>query len=185
LATYHLHPSIVDAALQAISGIQLLDEQGQVGGPLVPFALERLEMLGACSTQMWSWARITEQEAHKQVTKFDIDLCDEQGAVCVRMRGFSARVLSKEAQPQTSKSHFYHPVWKKAAGDASSEFSPLCVLHKGLSEAVEYGLKERGINVLGLSGGDYETVVCEVIETLQRLLATKATGLVQVLIPAA
>ncbi|WP_261627219.1 beta-ketoacyl synthase N-terminal-like domain-containing protein, partial [Pseudoalteromonas holothuriae] len=40
LATYHLHPSIVDAALQAISGIQLLDEQGQVGGPLVPFALE-------------------------------------------------------------------------------------------------------------------------------------------------
>ncbi|MBL4763652.1 MAG: SDR family NAD(P)-dependent oxidoreductase, partial [Gammaproteobacteria bacterium] len=185
LAGYHLHPSILDAALQAISGIKALDEQMQTGGPLVPFALERIEILGTCSAQMWSWARLAEQDKHKQVTKFDIELCDDQGVVCVRMRGFSARVLSMDTPHQSSENHLYHPVWELAASEQSAAVAPLCVLHKGLSPEVEAGLKDRDIEVSKLSDGDYETVVCEVIERFQQLLASKATGLVQVVISAA
>ena len=35
----------------------------------------------------------------EKVRKHDLDICDEQGNCCVRMRGFTARVLEEEIRP--------------------------------------------------------------------------------------
>ena len=46
---------------------------------------------------MWALVRYSAgSKAGDKVQKLDIDLCDEQGNVCVRMKGFSSRVLEGE-----------------------------------------------------------------------------------------
>ncbi|WP_343996904.1 SDR family NAD(P)-dependent oxidoreductase, partial [Ideonella azotifigens] len=84
---YQLHPSLVDAALQATLGLQ-------VGEPqlMLPFALGSLETFAPCTLAMWAIAqRCPGSQAGESVQRFDIDLCDEQGAVCVRLRQFGVR----------------------------------------------------------------------------------------------
>jgi acyl transferase domain-containing protein/acyl carrier protein/SAM-dependent methyltransferase len=94
---YILHPSIMDAALQAIIG--LLMSSGNSGAyvaakPILPFALEELEIIAACTARMWAWIRFNEGSRNgKKVQKFDIDLCDQTGRVCVRMKAISTKVL--------------------------------------------------------------------------------------------
>ncbi|HSI51715.1 MAG TPA: beta-ketoacyl synthase N-terminal-like domain-containing protein, partial [Ideonella sp.] len=86
-ADYLLHPSLLDAALQATLGLQ-------VGKPalMLPIALGALEAFSPCTTEMWAVAqRSPGSQAGDAEQRFDIDLCDEHGALCVRLRQFSVR----------------------------------------------------------------------------------------------
>ena len=95
-AEYGLHPSLMDAALQASIGfaedlnVPLLQAR-------VPFALESLRIISACTQEMYAWVRYSPaSQSGNKIFKLDIDLCDEQGNVCVQMRGFSSRVMTEE-----------------------------------------------------------------------------------------
>ncbi|WP_162002409.1 SDR family NAD(P)-dependent oxidoreductase [Streptomyces sp. CB01881] len=109
LDRFGLHPSLLDAALQASIG--LLDA---VDGAHLPYALEELEILGPCTPTMWAWLRRSERPAGQGGSaqggsgqggsgqggdKLDVDLCDAQGNVCVRIRAFSTRPVKRAAQP--------------------------------------------------------------------------------------
>ncbi|MCP5003007.1 MAG: SDR family NAD(P)-dependent oxidoreductase, partial [Planctomycetes bacterium] len=62
--------------------------------PSLPFALESLEILVPCNSEMYAWVRYSGGSATSNIVqKLDIDLCDVQGNVRVKMRGFSSRVL--------------------------------------------------------------------------------------------
>ncbi len=97
---FTLHPSLLDSALQASIGLILVNcEPGTVNLELfLPFALESLEIMDRCPELMWAWLRCTDgpltlpgtgAAASDGVKKLDIDLCDDAGKVCVKMRGFS------------------------------------------------------------------------------------------------
>ena len=95
-ADYWLHPSLMDGALQASIGLveNVTDLSGQAR---LPFALEHLRVMSRCTRDMYSWVRYSPgSQAADRVVKLDIDLCDEQGNVCVQMRGFSSRLLNSE-----------------------------------------------------------------------------------------
>ncbi|WP_327320411.1 SDR family NAD(P)-dependent oxidoreductase [Streptomyces sp. NBC_01235] len=81
-----LHPAVLDAALHA--GIAL-DLTG--GRTAVPFAVDRVEMLGACPAEPWAWLRRRAGDS-----AFDVDLFDDEGQVCVRLVGVSVRPLDGE-----------------------------------------------------------------------------------------
>ena len=83
-----LHPSLMDGALQA--SLALYGE-AEDGGTAVPFALDRLDMLAPTTREMW--AHIRRRPATGPVQKIDIDLADADGAVRVRLAGFSVRLL--------------------------------------------------------------------------------------------
>lgn len=84
-----LHPSILDAALQASIG--LTRPHGEAA---LPFALEQLDIIKPCSDSMWAWVRGSHGcGVESNVKKFDIDVCDEQGRVAVRMKGVTFRAL--------------------------------------------------------------------------------------------
>ncbi|MFH9613916.1 SDR family NAD(P)-dependent oxidoreductase [Streptomyces pratensis] len=126
-----LHPSLLDATLQASLGIGLaggtaetLDVTGMK--PSLPFALDELEVLGSCAESMWAWIRSSAgSRADGTVLKLDIDLCDDQGRVCVRIRGMSYRVLGGEAdgtEPDAVSCVSFLPVWREATpGDLAPE----------------------------------------------------------------
>ncbi|MBY9081324.1 SDR family NAD(P)-dependent oxidoreductase [Paenibacillus sp. HN-1] len=96
-----MHPSLMDSAFQSFIGL-LISSGGDVrhcDRPVMPFAMEELEIFDSCQSTMWALVRYSDGSATgDQLQKTGIDLCDEQGRVCVRMRGVSSRMLEKDLQ---------------------------------------------------------------------------------------
>lgn len=99
-----LHPSVLDSALQASVALMAgVTEHPQAGlaaptgevsvGGFLPFAFEDIEILGRSPTTAWALIRTHEGPvSHAQgVRKLDIDLCGDDGKVCVRMRGVTLK----------------------------------------------------------------------------------------------
>ncbi|MEH7399046.1 polyketide synthase dehydratase domain-containing protein, partial [Priestia megaterium] len=86
-----LHPSILDSTLQASIGFMM--NNGSVNkksyfNPSSPISLENLEIFGECKPTMWGMIKkcdTTKGTEHK----FNIDICDEQGKVYIRMKGLT------------------------------------------------------------------------------------------------
>ncbi|SFJ89231.1 SDR family NAD(P)-dependent oxidoreductase, partial [Thermoflavimicrobium dichotomicum] len=104
---YALHPSLMDAAFQATVG--LLIPNGSVlpsGGnsPALPFEVEEIELVDRCPSSMWAFIRYSSgSKAGDHIQKLDIDLCDDQGKICVRVKKLSMRTMGGE-KPGNSKS---------------------------------------------------------------------------------
>lgn len=106
-----LHPSLLDAAFHATIGL-MLDRDGTDIRPMSPFALEQIDVLKSCKSDMWvSIAYSGESKPEDAVQKLDIDLCDEQGNVCVKMTGYSAR----EIETDKTDTLFFEHVWEEKA----------------------------------------------------------------------
>jgi len=108
---YVLHPSVLDSALQATIGLSLTatDHSAEKAAPMIrpsmPFALQRLEILDRSPDIAWVYVCETERVASAAGTaqRLDIDICDAVGRVCVRLQGFTTRVL--ESQVSTTRQH--------------------------------------------------------------------------------
>ena len=130
-----LHPSLLDSALQALIGLYLKSEFDAslsayslqpTASPFLPFALDRLEVIDRCPESVWAWVRLVreagiEDKPGANIQKLDMDLCDEQGNVCVKMRGFSSRVLEGEIsdKPEAIGTLMVQPVWKEKSIDST------------------------------------------------------------------
>jgi acyl transferase domain-containing protein/acyl carrier protein len=96
---YVLHPSVLDSALQAGLGMSLEELLGSTsGGTVLPFALERLQVLERCPRNTTVWVRRSASESGAGIQKLDLDVCDESGRVCVRLQGFTSRVIEGVAR---------------------------------------------------------------------------------------
>lgn len=91
--TFVLHPSLVDAALQACIGLNPNPDSDVPAKLALPFAVDGVDVFRSCTTAMWAVVRPSMGTApHGRVRKLDIDLADASGDVCIAIRGFSARV---------------------------------------------------------------------------------------------
>ncbi len=107
-----LHPSILDAALQACVGLGSLDapggtaRAGEAKGAALPFALDRARIVAPCARSAWVLAQpalagsSVPPSSAAGLQKFDIDVLDDTGCACVALRGFAA-VDRAEAVPAT------------------------------------------------------------------------------------
>ncbi|MCA2972429.1 MAG: amino acid adenylation domain-containing protein, partial [Acidobacteriaceae bacterium] len=84
-----LHPVMLDGAFQSCA----LLLRGLGSETAVPFALERLEVMRPTGDEIWVHVRDT-LSAGASIRRFDIDLADGDGRVCVRARGFSLRTMT-------------------------------------------------------------------------------------------
>ncbi|HEY0139905.1 MAG TPA: SDR family NAD(P)-dependent oxidoreductase [Thermoanaerobaculia bacterium] len=88
-----LHPSVMDSALQASLGL-LVDLNDIPGRPPVPFAVDSVRIVAAPTAEMSAWVRhARNRKPDDKTITVDIDLCDQQGNVCVQIRGLAARQL--------------------------------------------------------------------------------------------
>ncbi|HYC88474.1 MAG TPA: SDR family NAD(P)-dependent oxidoreductase [Thermoanaerobaculia bacterium] len=86
-----LHPSLMDSALQASAALmsELVDEAR------LPFMMESLRVFAPWTRDLVAWVRYSPgSKAGDTVIELDYDLCDEQGNVCVQLRGVYARATS-------------------------------------------------------------------------------------------
>lgn len=94
LDQFVLHPSLMVSALQAsmafIISQDYLGLRGDIAPELSqPSALRELEILGSCNSVMWALVCCSDNSHKGSNADLDIDLCDEYGKVCVRMKGVS------------------------------------------------------------------------------------------------
>jgi hypothetical protein len=71
----------------------------------MPFVLDFLVILSACTRDMFAWIRYSQDsKPEDKVTKLNIDLCDQQGQICVQIRGFVSRSLDgdKKSAPRAT-----------------------------------------------------------------------------------
>src|SRR5262249_50345709 len=134
-----LHPSLLDAAQQACSGLVAGNGEpdARQAGIDMPFALDAMEIFDACTPVMWAvirrrdWCAAGVRAARSRTAptqpfspgtdptgpmhKFDIDLCDETGQVHVRMQGFATRSAHRTQPPPagmaTQGAFTLTPVW--------------------------------------------------------------------------
>ena len=113
---YDLHPSLMDSVFQVSISLLLSNSNRK---PNLPFALQELEIHDKCTDTMWALARYSEDQSYPntKIRKLDIDLCDEAGRICVRMKGLSARVMGgdekSEGQQTTKGTLMLYPCWKE------------------------------------------------------------------------
>ncbi|WP_052421797.1 SDR family NAD(P)-dependent oxidoreductase [Paenibacillus sp. FSL P4-0081] len=118
-----LHPGMLDSALQASLGLLIGEESRAPLRPLLPFAVENVEVISPCLSSMWVYIRSGEGEVYGGVRKLDADLCDEQGAVCVKIRGFSVRALDHPAEEDSTETLLLEPVWEEQTAGQSDQGS--------------------------------------------------------------
>ncbi|HEX8616168.1 MAG TPA: SDR family NAD(P)-dependent oxidoreductase, partial [Thermoanaerobaculia bacterium] len=82
-AGYVLHPSLLEAALEAAAGFITAGETGQAQELLT---VDTLRAIAPCHADMAAWIRYAAASSADAVM-LDIDLCDAEGNVCVELRG--------------------------------------------------------------------------------------------------
>jgi polyketide synthase PksN len=125
---FMLHPSIMDTALQAsISVMMLAGEPNSEAAckPLLPFELQKLEIISSCTDAMWALLRYSGGiSAYDKNRRINIDLCDAQGIVCIRMIGLSFRILEGQVSlvkpPADHGILMLQPSWKERANGSVS-----------------------------------------------------------------
>jgi polyketide synthase PksN len=187
---FWLHPAILDAALQATAGFR--SDPAAAGKPVLPFTVAEVEIWGRCSSSMWASVRPSPGCAGgEQARQYDLDLCDEQGRICVRMRNLLFRVLESEA-PATL---LVRPVWRAAAAgreaakpDYERHLVILCEPVHGLREGIAAGLE--GVDCLSLDCGAagieerFQLYAARVLAEIQNILKEKPAGraLIQIVV---
>ncbi|HKP94390.1 MAG TPA: beta-ketoacyl synthase N-terminal-like domain-containing protein [Fibrobacteria bacterium] len=126
MAGYTLHPSLMDAALQASVGL-LDDLENLPHRPPLPFALASVRIYSPCTEEMSVWIRRSPDGKG-----LDADLCDQDGNVCVGLRGFVSRTPSAPMPQSVGGSGFDESYYRNLIEDVLSEAV-------SIDEAIELG----------------------------------------------
>jgi len=190
-----LHPSLLDSALQASLCLVAGDGSGSRNLAL-PFALGEMEILRNCSNAMWALIRYSEgSSVDEKVQKLDIDLCDEEGNICVRIKEFTSRILEGEIDVssllETAGTLQFVPSWREQAvlpGEEAAQYDRRIVV---LCEPEEFSQdymesKMNGVRCLILKSKDkgiaerFQSYAVRLFEEVQSVLKGGSKVLVQV-----
>ena len=199
---YVLHPSIMASALQAWKGLFLHSSELGINNHklLLPISLDELEITGACTASMWAWVRSSEGTVPgEKLHKLNIDLCDDKGQLCVRMKQFSSRVIEEAARSADSVGTLmFYPIWKEEAVPVAAnltEYSNRVVM---LCEMDLMDIRSNGITPppsdcawIRLHSKEkdiakhYQDISIQVFETIKEILENRPKDeiLIQILIP--
>ncbi|WP_266160111.1 SDR family NAD(P)-dependent oxidoreductase, partial [Dyella silvatica] len=192
---YALHPSLLDAALQAAIGLVRVADTSAEPALMLPVALASLEVLAPCTEHMWAVLRQHAGSAAGDASQvIDVDLCDEAGAVCIRFSQLELRASTVLAEPDAAlQTLLTKPVWEaQPAADrgAGRVFASRLVLLAGLdaadADAVPAKLSDAACLTLALDqdlARSYEAAAMTLLEQLQALNSQPGQHLIQLVLP--
>ncbi|WDZ63581.1 type I polyketide synthase [Paenibacillus polymyxa] len=188
-----LHPFIINAALQ-MPPAYLFSNDENIMRPsgidplqkIRPTAIEGLEIFRECRCEMWVLIRYSRGSgAGHNTQKYDIDLCDEAGQVCVRIKGCSYKVVG--ACEQTLGAIMLQPFWKEQAV-AEDTMVPIYERHVVMlceTDTIAAGDIESslaGVECITLQSGmeevdrRFEMYAVQVFEKIKSILNDKPKG---------
>ena len=185
---YLLHPSLMDSALQASIGL-IADLKQLPSQPVLPFSLESISIVAAGTKEMYAWVRCAQGSQPKdKVQKLDMDLCDTQGNICVKIRGFSSRELRGGVSGKSGVmgTLMVKPVWQENLADTKQElhkYTEHWVFLCGLQQANDL-LKAKAAHIKFKTlvtdqktlAEEFEACATQIFEDIRQILQTKPTG---------
>lgn len=149
--TFYLHPSIMDAALQTTIGLSSIENNQTY----LPFALKELNINRKPPTKVFAYARLSKGvDPNGNILKYDIDITDETGEVCVSFKEFTTRLFNPEEKKGESSILFAAPQWygnevERENGKIKGEIKGGKIFLLGVDKDREKGLKKElcGIKV--------------------------------------
>ncbi|PEW07824.1 SDR family NAD(P)-dependent oxidoreductase [Bacillus cereus] len=114
LNQFVLHPSMLDAALQASSVLVTGDNRSLA----LPYMVKELEIVAGCTSSMWAKIEhCNSGSTEGKVNTFNIELCDDNGNVCVRIKEVmfvtTRQELGFDKVSETNKTLIFSPEWKE------------------------------------------------------------------------
>ncbi|MEV0636193.1 SDR family NAD(P)-dependent oxidoreductase [Streptomyces sp. NPDC050619] len=184
---YGLHPSLLDSAVQAALGVTADDE----GTPHLPFAVDEVEITSDCARSMWAWVRpSTGRQEDSAVRRLDIDLCDDDGTVAVRLKGLSLRAYSADKTGEFLAAP--HWVGEEHHGSAREGEPAAVTVVAGLPRIAEALASRAGARVVRMESdasgvaGQFSDYALQVFGVVRQVLAERSHDgvCVQVVVPA-
>ena len=196
-ADYVLHPSTLDAVLQAVIAFQAQRTGGLDDAALMlPFALKSLDVLAACTDSMWAVIRRSAGNAAEgALQKFDIDVCDDAGVVCARLHEFSVRAAAPAESDELVRTALFEPGWapQSAAKGEAQHYANHVVLLCGEPENpptlladVQAALPRAACIEIGdgqTLAQRYASAAGKLLEQIKALNGQPGQHLVQLLVP--
>lgn len=208
-SSFVLHPGLMDSALQGCIGLLVGNGHAlpSITSPEVskltaslPFALDTFELVALPPSTIRVWIRYADGSSPADnPQKLDIDVFDEQGRICVRMRGFSSRAPEAKKEGPADETLLYKPAWAPQPEIGAAEGLSwlahrvvICDVDGFFPDNLEAEITAKLPNVscarLKLSGAvqdGYLEAVVGVFEEIKQAFARTGTNrcLVQVLIP--
>lgn len=190
---YFLHPSIMDSALQAFIGFKGLDDPKLA----LPFAMEELEIIDKSTSSMWAYLRAREERPiGEKPQPIDIDLCDDQGMIRVRMKGVSFKVAEEKAGlAEAMGTLMLEPVWRERNHLLPTEISYgrrlviLCEMPVGAENRIAGEMPKVRCIHFQSEGPElekrFQSYACQALEEIQRELSHSRPGkvLTQIVVP--
>jgi polyketide synthase PksN len=211
---YVLHPCVMDASLQALIGVfhkKALARDTASDEPAVkvalPFAMQEVQIVRPCPSKAVTLIREAAGTTER-VPKLDLDICDEMGNICVRIKSYSARVLDGMEEPRTEVALLSPTLQAHPAGPPSQHadwYTEHWVvmaelgthltennLEKEFEGLLSEGIDLPGIHWVSVATGrgdivqDFNDCAGIVLATVQQILKARQKGkvLVQLLVPA-
>ncbi|WP_313916887.1 SDR family NAD(P)-dependent oxidoreductase, partial [Tahibacter sp.] len=163
-ADYVLHPSLLDGALQAIIGLAVdaLSSPAHVAHPRphLPFALEELDVFRAIPADAVACCRLQPSVTSDNLRKYDVDVCDSNGEICVRVRGFATRAMQDAPLPESTagavNAQFLAPTWsvrKALFDDAPPNHAGVVIVGGDAQQQQSVRALYPAAHVVDVSGG--------------------------------
>jgi acyl transferase domain-containing protein len=145
-ASYRLHPALLDACLQAVGSLLVVDG----GVSYLPVGLESLDLHAAVPAQAWCHGSIREQQSGGAVA--DFRLLDDGGSIVATVTGLRFRRATREAilgSMGQAQSGWLHDIqWQQTAqAEAAPSAEPgrwLIVAEGGDGQRLQQALEGKG-----------------------------------------
>jgi len=109
LDTCLLHPSIMDAAIQAAYALF----KDRISEILLPYAIDSITIIKPCNRRMFASVKKSERSS-QNLNKYDIALVNENDELCVNMRGLTFLPLNqdKKIRAEHAPLQLLEPFWE-------------------------------------------------------------------------
>ncbi|PSL48189.1 polyketide synthase PksJ [Chitinophaga niastensis] len=154
---YTLHPALLDSALQASAAL-LFGTSDKSRPPALPFALESLEIYDDCADIKWAYIRSRDTGSLQQS---DIYLCNDEGKICVSLKGLSARTIDNNAVA-ANNTLLSLPYWKEqppVLNVAPPDYEQHIIISCGLNHFSREDMLNR------MPGADYQLLIADAATT--------------------
>lgn len=194
LSDFALHPGLMDGAFQTVVGLGL-GTDSHPSETALPFAVDSVEYIKPLQSEMWVHVRSAgAANSGGSIQRSDIDLVAGNGDICVRFKGFTARLVKTE-QKQPQETHIFKPQWSEVVPAHHSDmcfdtrhliaFAPHVSALKGVADAGKTSMHDLGQLPQADVAEAYKDMCANILGIIQDItVKTKlAPQLLQILLP--